>query len=80
MTQGIKDVNTDGYTVTDDPIGAHLGRQLQQTGGDTCAVAIGITGASRVDIDVSGNGSSQDCQLANQYAKIIEPKLPPATS
>jgi Protein of unknown function (DUF3558) len=75
--EGLSDVVSSGYTVTDDQVGSHQGKQLQATGGGTCAVAIGVTSKSRVDVHVSGAGdTSQMCQLANNLAKVVEPQLP----
>jgi hypothetical protein len=76
-SQGIKDINTDGYSVTTDNIGSHPGRQLQSTISSSCDIVIGVTNSSRVDVVVAG--SNQGCQFANQYAKLIEPNLPAAT-
>jgi len=79
-SQGIKDVNPDGYTVTPDNIGSHPGRQLQSTLSGTCIIAIGVTNSSRVDVTVNaGTDPVQGCQLANQFAKLIEPNLPAAS-
>jgi Protein of unknown function (DUF3558) len=79
-SQGIKDVNPDGYTVTPDNIGGHPGRQLQSTLSGTCIIAIGVTNSSRVDVTVNaGTDPVQGCQLANQFAKLVEPNLPAAS-
>ena len=79
-SQGIKDVNTAGNTVTPDNIGNHPGRQLQSTQATVCLIAIGVTNSSRVDITVTGGtDANQACQLANQFAKLVEPKLPAAS-
>lgn len=76
-SQGLKDINTAGYTVTNDPVGRHPGRQAQQTSGDGCFVAIGVSPTSRVDVSSETAASvRQACMLANQFAKLIEPKLP----
>jgi hypothetical protein len=80
-SQGIKDINTGGYTVTTDNIGSHPGRQLQSTVSGSCDIVIGVTNSSRVDVDVNaGTDPVQGCQLANQFAKFVEPNLPPASS
>lgn len=76
--QGLKDINTDGYTVTSDNLGGHSARQLEQNPGTACFVAIGVTSSSRVDVlaaSTSGDAGTS-CQIANQYAKLIEPNLP----
>jgi hypothetical protein len=76
--QGIKDINTDGYSITDDPIGHHQAKEAQQTNGDGCIVIIGVTTTSRVDVSANTGAAdiNQSCVLANQYAKLIELKLP----
>jgi hypothetical protein len=80
-SQGIKDINSDGYTVTTDNIGSHPGRQLQATLSGSCDIVIGVTNSSRVDVIVNaGTDPVQGCQLANQFAKLVEPNLPAATS
>lgn len=74
--QGIKDINTEGYIVSDTvAIGRHQARQVKQINGDVCAMGIGVTSSSRVDVVVAGD-SDESCGLANQFAKLIEPKLP----
>lgn len=77
-TQGLADINADGYTVSDDPVGHHQGKLAQQTNGDGCFVAIGVGTSARVDVVVSTSSANvqQSCDLANQFAKLIEPKLP----
>lgn len=79
-SQGIKDVSTDGFTVTTDNIGGHPGRQLQSTQASACIIAIGVTNSSRVDVTVTGGtDANQACQLANQFATLVEPNLPAAS-
>jgi hypothetical protein len=73
--QGLRDINTKGYTVADQSIGRHQARQAQQTLGDACFVAIGVTESARVDVVVSGEPGTA-CPLANQFATLIEPLLP----
>jgi hypothetical protein len=76
--QGLKDINSEGYNVTDDNIGSHQGKQLKQNPGSGCGVVIGVTNSSRVDVvatDSSGDAATS-CNLANQFAKLVEPNLP----
>lgn len=76
-SQGLKDINTDGYAITDDSVGGHRGKQAQQTSGAGCFVSIGVSPTSRVDVSAETSADvNQACTLANQYAKLIEPKLP----
>lgn len=75
--QGLPDINTDGYTVTDDAVGQHQGKQAERTGGPGCFVSIGVSPTSRVDVIAeTASDASQACTLANKFAKLIEPKLP----
>jgi hypothetical protein len=76
-SQGLKDVNTSGSTVTSDQIGSHQGQQLQSTDSGDCIVAIGVTNSSRVDVTVNAEtDAGKACQVANQLAKVVEPQLP----
>lgn len=64
--------------VTDDPIGKHAakqGKDTDETVVSSCFVIIGVTGSSRVDLNVlTGPGGA--CELANRFARKIEPRLP----
>jgi hypothetical protein len=73
--QGLRDINTDGYTMTDQPVGRHQGRQAQQDGDAGCLVSIGVTESARVDIAAAGEPGTA-CQVANQFATLMEPLLP----
>lgn len=77
-SQGLKDINTDGFTMTDDQIGRHQGKQGEDTSTGDCLVFIGVTDTSRVDVVISDGNSdaTEACQLANHYATLIEPELP----
>jgi hypothetical protein len=78
--QGINDVITAGGTESTDNIGSHPGRQLKSAQSGTCLVAIGVTSSSRVDLQVNGGTDpNYGCQVANQFAKLIEPNLPAAS-
>src|SRR6266568_3554795 len=68
--QGIKDINTGGYSVSDDPIGHHQAKELRTTNGDLCSVVLGVTDTSRVDVSANTGTAdiNQACVLANQYA------------
>jgi hypothetical protein len=76
-SQGIKDFNTAGYTIAGEKIGRHQGQQATENAGGGCIVTIGVTDSSRVDVVVTaGTDTSRACDLANQFAKLIEPQLP----
>lgn len=72
---GLKDVvsKTEKKPLT---VGRH--KAVQATGGvDACAVAIEVTESSRVDVvSVARADVDKACELANQAAKLVEPKLP----
>lgn len=75
--QGLSQLQTSGYTVTDHTVGSHQGKQLQSAASGTCAVALGVTSSSRVDVHVNGTGDiAQMCQTADTLAQAVEPKLP----
>jgi hypothetical protein len=66
--------------VTPDNIGSHPGRQLQSTISNSCLITIGVTNSSRVDVTaIATTDANQLCQLANQFAKLVEPNLPAAS-
>lgn len=76
-SQGLKDINAAGFTVTDDNVGGHQGKQAALNAGGGCFVAIGVGDSARVDVQVSATAdTTQACQLANTLAKDVEPKLP----
>lgn len=57
-------------------VGSH--DAVQATGGvSTCAIAIGVTETSRVDVaGVAGGDMTKACAVAKQAAELVEPKLP----
>jgi uncharacterized protein DUF3558 len=57
-------------------VGSH--DAVQSTGGvSSCAVNIGVTDSSRVDVISAANGDVQAaCVVAKQAAQLVEPKLP----
>jgi hypothetical protein len=76
-SQGTKDFNSEGNTVTSENVGRHQGLQAITNAGGGCDVTIGVTDSSRVDIEVvAGTDTNHACDLANQLAKLVEPQLP----
>lgn len=76
-SQGLADVNSNGYTVTQDNIGSHQAKQLKATGAGSCGVAVAVSAKSRVDlVATAGTDADMACQLANQLAQDVAPKLP----
>ena len=57
-------------------VGSH--DAVQFTGGvSSCAVALGVTDTSRVDVISAANGDeAKACTIAKQAAALVEPKLP----
>lgn len=53
------------------------GREVVQTSNDGgCVVSVAVGEGSRVDVVVSYPDAGQACDMANQLAEIIDPKLP----
>jgi hypothetical protein len=76
---GLDQLSTVGFTITNFPVGRHQGRLNQTTAnGNLCAVSIGVTATSRVDVQgVAGDGrQAVSCQLAETAAPSVEQKLP----
>ena len=75
---GLDQLSTVGFTVTNYPVGRHQGRMSKDTVGDACAVSIGVTSTSRVDvvgIDSTGRVDPA-CVEATTVAPSVEQKLP----
>lgn len=72
---GLDDVQSSGQK-TPMKVGSH--DAVQFTGGvSSCAVALGVTGTSRVDVISAANGDeAKACTIAKQAAALVEPKLP----
>lgn len=72
---GLDDVQSSG-SKTPMKVGAH--DAVQFTGGvSSCAVALGVTETSRVDVISAANGDeAKACAIAKQAAALVEPKLP----
>jgi hypothetical protein len=76
-SQGLKDVNTGGFTVTQHNVGSHQGKQVQLNAGGSCLVVIGVGDSSRVDVGVTaGTDTAKACQVAGQLATVVETQLP----
>jgi uncharacterized protein DUF3558 len=56
-------------------IGAHDARQATD-GNHGCAVILGVTDTSRVDVITAAASEPQACAIAQQVATLVEPKLP----
>lgn len=73
--QGVADVNDAGNGV--DRTQAN-GRDLARTviGTRVCLLAIGVTESSRVDVQVTASDAQRACEVADEVAGKVEPKLP----
>jgi hypothetical protein len=72
---GLADYVTQGGPIRDVTIGTHQGKQqVGETG--SCVVAIGVSGSSRVDVIVTGDGTTDPCPTALTLARMVEPRLP----
>lgn len=72
---GLDDVQSSSPTKSM-KVGSH--DAVQSTGGaSSCAVNIGVTDTSRVDVISAANGDvAKACSVAKQAADLVEPKLP----
>ena len=61
--------------VHDTTIGRHQARE-ETSDGYSCDIAIGVSASSRVDIDVSGDGTTNPCPTALTLARMVERRLP----
>ena len=54
------------------------GRQIARVPGPgVCLIAIGVTKSSRVDVNVvASEGTNKSCNIADEIAVMVEPKLP----
>jgi hypothetical protein len=71
-SQGLDELRADNSTTA--PLQSHDAIQTANSGID-CLFDIAITKTSSVDISVEA-GIGNACQIAAQYATLIEPKLP----
>jgi uncharacterized protein DUF3558 len=64
-----------GGAVHDTTVGSH---QAKQSVGNTgsCVIAIGVSSSSRVEVTVTGDGTTDPCPTAQTVAKYVEPNLP----
>jgi hypothetical protein len=75
---GLDKLSVAGFTVTNYPVGRHQGRMSKDTVGGACAVSIGVTSTSRVDVVGVDYGGQLDraCVVATTVAPAVEQKLP----
>ena len=72
---GLDGFNSSGGTVHDTTVGSHQAKQeVDNTG--SCVIGIGVSAMSRVDITVTGDGTTDPCPTATKLASLVEPKLP----
>jgi hypothetical protein len=75
---GLDQLSTDGFIITNYPVGHHQGRMSKDTIPGVCSVSIGITRTSRVDVVGADYGGQEDraCVVATTVAPAVEQKLP----
>jgi hypothetical protein len=72
---GLAGFTTAGGVVHDTTVGTHQAKQeVDNTG--SCVIGIGVSSSSRVDVTVTGDGTSDPCPTALKLANLVEPKLP----
>lgn len=76
LDAGLDDLNTTDRTVTELPIGDHQGRRLEHNVPGFCDVDIAITDSSSVTVGAVHDQTAPACELAEQVARLVEPKLP----
>lgn len=62
--------------VTDKTIDGHPAKEEKDDSASSCLVAIGVSGSSRVDVSVTGDGTTNPCPTAENVANLVAPKLP----
>lgn len=78
-TAGITDIPATVRVEKLPNIGAHQAVQGKEQGGGPggCTIILGVTGSSRVDLNVlAGNDTQKACDLVMELATLVEPKLP----
>jgi hypothetical protein len=78
-TQGLKDVNRNGGKLTEGDANGRPADQFTSNIGAKCLIALGVTPTARVDISVvigAGTEPTEACQVADQIASHVEPRLP----
>src|SRR5690606_29741876 len=73
--QGINDAQDSGQGIEH---GESDGRKFARIpGSGVCTIAIGVSDSSRVDITtVATEGTQKSCEIADEVAAMVEPKLP----
>lgn len=77
--QSLDSVNTDGYTVTSDPIGSHQAKELTAMPDvrGSCITVLGVGPTARVDLTANATTDTQQaCQVVHIMAEAVEPDLP----
>ncbi|MEU3274035.1 DUF3558 family protein [Saccharomonospora sp. NPDC006951] len=72
--QGVSAVNDAGDGIRQGTVGDREAARTSGPGG--CIIAMAVGGASRVDVAVTGIDAGDACDIANEVADIVEPKLP----
>lgn len=74
LDKGLADVRGHGGVISDLTVGSHQARKHSEAG--VCAISLGVTPTSRVDVTGIGSDSEPDCGLAQRAATLVEQNLP----
>lgn len=73
---GLANLSAVNRAITDYPVGTHDGRQVLDHGGG-CGVYLQITSGSMVVVALAdAQDEQQECALADDFARLVEPRLP----
>jgi len=67
---GLQGYNASGGTVTDITVGSHQAKQEVDSTG-SCIIALGVSSSSRVDITVTGDGTTNPCPTTMTVAQLV---------
>jgi hypothetical protein len=72
---GLSDLNPNGDAVTKKTVGSHDAEQYSDAA--ACTVALGLSKSTAMTVLINGVGDQSTlCQEANDFATLVEPKLP----
>lgn len=72
---GVRDANDTGSGIDFTEVDGREVARIPDAGGH-CIIALGVTDSSRVDVNVTAPDTQRACEIADEVAGIVEPKLP----
>jgi hypothetical protein len=75
--QGVDSVNDVGGGVEQAEVNGRQAAQAPSPGGGTCTIALTLGPGSRIDVGVVSNDAEKACEIAQDVAYTVEPRLPP---